>query len=252
MNIPTTSADDLRAHLHALGVQTADHLTVHSRLLSFGYIDGGVATVFETLREALGPQGTIVVPTYTLSRGTTYDIRMSPSQGVGILPEYIRQLPGVIRSACPMHNHVGLGAKAHVLKEPDGGVSIGPGSDFAALLTANFRLLLLGAGLTEGATFIHHIETLAQVPYRRWLDLPREYIGPDGATQVMTCRYYGRQLHLRVAENFDVLDPVLIDAGVMKRVETHFGASRIIALNDLFHFGMAALDQDPYGLVKTE
>jgi hypothetical protein len=68
----------------------------------------------------------------------------------------------------------------------------------------------------------------------------------------MTCRYYGRQQHLRVAENFDVLDPVLIDAGVMKRVETHFGASRIIALNDLFHFGMAALDQDPYGLVKTE
>jgi aminoglycoside N3'-acetyltransferase len=155
MNIPTTSADDLRAHLDALGVQTGDHLTVHSRLLSFGYIDGGVATVFEALREVVGPQATIVVPTYTLSRGTTYDIRMSPSQGVGILPEYIRQLPGVIRSACPMHNHVGLGAKAHVLKEPDGGVSIGSGSDFEALLTANFRLLLLGAGLTEGATFIH-------------------------------------------------------------------------------------------------
>jgi aminoglycoside 3-N-acetyltransferase len=71
MNIPTTSADDLRAHLHALGVQTGDHVTVHSRLLSFGYIDGGVASVFEMLREVVGPQGTIVVPTYTLSRGTT-------------------------------------------------------------------------------------------------------------------------------------------------------------------------------------
>jgi hypothetical protein len=68
----------------------------------------------------------------------------------------------------------------------------------------------------------------------------------------MTCRYYGRQQHLRVAENFDVLEPVLIDAGVMKRIETHFGTSRIIALKDLFHFGMAALDRDPYSLVKTE
>ena len=67
MNVATTSADDLRAHLHALGVRTGDHLTVHSRLLSFGYIDGGVATVFETLREVVGPRGTIVVPTYTLS-----------------------------------------------------------------------------------------------------------------------------------------------------------------------------------------
>jgi hypothetical protein len=37
MNIPTTSADDLRAHLHALGVRTGDHLTVHPLLLSFGY-----------------------------------------------------------------------------------------------------------------------------------------------------------------------------------------------------------------------
>ncbi len=65
-------------------------------------------------------------------------------------------------------------------------------------------------------------------------------------------RYFGRQQHLRVAENFDVLAPVLIDAGVMKRHRIHFGASHIIALNDLFHFGMAALDRDPYSLVKTE
>jgi hypothetical protein len=45
--IPITTAEDLSAHLRSLGVRTGDHLTVHSRILSFGRIQGGVATVSE-------------------------------------------------------------------------------------------------------------------------------------------------------------------------------------------------------------
>ena len=61
MSIPVTTARDLRAHLEVLGVRTGDHLTIHSRLLSFGVIEGGIATVFEALEEAVGPGGTIIV-----------------------------------------------------------------------------------------------------------------------------------------------------------------------------------------------
>ena len=45
--IPITTAEDLSADLRSLGVRTGDHLTVHSRILSFGRIQGGVATVSE-------------------------------------------------------------------------------------------------------------------------------------------------------------------------------------------------------------
>jgi aminoglycoside 3-N-acetyltransferase len=252
MSFPVTTADDLRAHLQALGIQRGDHLTVHARLLSFGLIKGGIATVFDAIKDAVGSEGTIVVPSYTLSRGTVYDPRTTPSQGVGPLPEYIRTLPGAVRSSCPMHNHVGLGSRLGVLMASDGEVSFGPGSDFESFLDADFRLLLLGVRLNEAATFIHHIEAMAKVPYRTWMDFSREYVEPHGEIRIRTCRYYGRTDCSVDDVDFDILEPILIQAGVLTRVKTHFGASRLVALRDLFHHGMAALARDPYSLVKIK
>ena len=83
--LPVTKAPDLAAHLAALGVKTGDHLSVHARLLSFGLIDGGAETVFAALTRAVGPSGTIVMPSYTLARGTIYDPRTTPSQTVGAI-----------------------------------------------------------------------------------------------------------------------------------------------------------------------
>ena len=251
MGVPTTSADDLRAHLQALGVRKGDHLTVHSRLLSFGQIEGGVATVFDVLIDAVGREGTLIMPSYTLSPGTVYDPRTTPSQAVGALPEYLRHLPGAVRSLCPMHNHVGVGARVDVLAASDGEVSFGPGSDFEAFLNADFRLLLLGLRLTEAATFLHHIEAVAAVPYRDWLELPREFLGPDGEVLVRTCRYFGRSKLREVVQDCEGLEPVLLEAGAMTRVETYFGASRLVGLRDFFKYGMAALAKDPYSFVKS-
>ena len=71
MAIPITTSDDLLTQLRSLGVVAGDRLVVHARLISFGQIEGGAATVFAALMEAIGPQGTLVVPTYTLARGPT-------------------------------------------------------------------------------------------------------------------------------------------------------------------------------------
>lgn len=252
MTFPSTSAEDFRSHLYALGVRDGDHLTVHARLISFGLIEGGVATVVKVLSEAVGPHGTIIVPAYTLSPGTLYDRQLTPSEGVGALPEHVRARAGVLRSRCPMHNHAGFGARADVLLVSDGRVSFGPGSDFAVFLDSGFRLLLLGVSITEGATFVHHVEAMAGVPYRVWLDLPRQYVGDDGTTAVMLCRYYGRPNPKAIAENFDILEPSLIGAGAMTKVATHFGDSRLVSLRELYQSGREVLRADPYGLVTTK
>ena len=123
---------------------------------------------------------------------------------------------------------------------------------FEAFLKADFRLLLLGVRFTESATFLHHIEAVAAVPYREWMDLPREYVLPDGDVRVRICRYYGRMKVREVIQDFEGLEPVLLEAGVMTRVETHFGASRLVALRDLFDHGMAVLAYDPYSFIKTQ
>lgn len=232
-------------------MRRGDHLTVHSRLLSFGCIEGGAEMVFRCLREAVGAQGTIVVPTYTLAAGTIYDRANTPSQGVGILCEYVRTLPGVVRSACPMHNHAGIGDLAPVLEMPDGTVSIGKGSDFDALHQAGFRLLLLGTGFSTGASFIHHVETIAAVPYRQWYDIPRQYVVPRGSIATMTCRYYGRPDD-RIIENFDCIEGHLVNAGFTKVIAAPLGASRLVDLDTLSSVCLEMLQHDVYALVTRK
>ena len=248
MGFPVTSAVKLAEHVEALGVGPGDRIAVHSRILAFGLIENGPETLLQVLLAAIGSRGTLVVPTYTLERGTVYDRAHTPSQNVGVLPEILRKASGAVRSACPMHNHAALGADAGLLNSPSGIFSLGHGSDFELLLSEGFKLVLLGVGLTEGATFVHHVETLAKVPYRTWLSLPRDVVGTDGTVRPVICHYYGR-LDASVAENFDVLEAPMLADGLMCKVKAPLGTSRSLSLASLNLAARAALARDPCALV---
>ena len=62
--LPWTVAT-LAADLAALGVRPGSTLVVHSSLSSIGYVTGGAHAVVLALVEALGPDGTLVVPTHS-------------------------------------------------------------------------------------------------------------------------------------------------------------------------------------------
>ena len=47
-----------------LGVEQDDPLLVHSSYKSFGEVEGGPQTVVRALEGALGPQGTLIMPTF--------------------------------------------------------------------------------------------------------------------------------------------------------------------------------------------
>ena len=49
-----------------LGIKQGDTLLVHASLSSLGYVVGGAETLFLTLRDVIGEQGTIVVPSQTV------------------------------------------------------------------------------------------------------------------------------------------------------------------------------------------
>ena len=250
MALAFTSLTALAAHVEQLGVKNGARLVVHSRLLAFGMMEDGAAGMAKVLRAAIGPKGTLVVPTYTLDRHTIYDRATTPSQNVGVLPEIVRQIEGAVRSACPMHNHAAIGRDAALLNAPTGHFSLGAGSDFELLLREDFTLLLLGAGITEGATFVHHVEALEQVPYRIWLDLQRSVRSGDGPVGTMACRYYGRR-DMELHESFDMLETPLLAAQQVSKVKAPYGFSRLITLAALSLATHAALKQNPYCLVKS-
>lgn len=248
MPLHRTTYDDLAAHLATLGVTPGMDLLVQSQLTSFGVIEGGPATVYAALRQAVGPAATLAVPTYRLRREAAaepFDRGSSPSQDVGVLAEFVRRMPDAVRSNCQMHSHAAIGPKAGLLDGTSGDISFGPGSDFEALHRAGFHLLLLGCDFRV-ATFAIHVQAMhGNIPYRAWLDLPRPRADDSGAI----CRYYAR-VEAGAEENLDIIGDRLKVLGKVRSAAAPYGASLFLSLAD-FHDGeMAMLQADPEFLIR--
>jgi aminoglycoside N3'-acetyltransferase len=251
MSLAVTGAEDLKRHLLELGLKPGDNVLVYSRLISFGELPEGVEGVYRTLRDVLGPQSTIAVPTFRLftTGEEGYDRKTSPSEGCGVLSEYVRQLPGAVRSRCPMHSHAAIGPKAALLETSDGAVSMGPRSDFEIFHREGFTKLILGSTFPESATFIIHVMALnGAVPYRAWLDLPRPLLD-QGKLMPFTCRYYGRIDRAAHGEDWNIARELLRAAGKLRQGKLPYGASYAFQLTDLMDVLAPALKARPDALL---
>ena len=243
-----TSREDLAEHLRALGLGRGDNVWVQSRLLAFGLIEGGVETVYAAIRDVIGDEGTIVVPTYRLQAppDEPYDPATSPSLNVGPFSEYLRQRPGAVRSLCPMHSHAAEGPLAAMLREPSGHVSLGPGSDFEQLHRHDFINVYLGIArqFHDAATYPVHVQAmLGNIPYRQWLELKR-FIVRDGSVQPFTVRYYGRKKGSR-RENLALAHELLQRAGRLRSAPCPYGESCAMSLHDYHEVLRQALEGNP-------
>ena len=108
----------LVADLRALGLQSGDAVMVHSSYKSLGGVVGGPSTVVEALLEVLGPQGTLVVPTFTHSGTTHFDPQTSPSLN-GAITEAARAHAQAVRSWHPTHAVTAIGPAASELVRDD-------------------------------------------------------------------------------------------------------------------------------------
>ncbi len=75
-------------------------LLVHTAFRAVGPVQGGPLGLIRALRAALGPAGTLVMPTMT-DGATVFDPRSTPTDGMGITAELFWKQPGVLRSTHP-------------------------------------------------------------------------------------------------------------------------------------------------------
>lgn len=166
-----TSLKEFRDHLQRAGVAHDINLTIHSSLAALGQLEGGPAELYRTLREIVGPKGTIAVPAYRIGAPPeeVFDREGSPSLQVGALSEYVRKLDGTKRTANPIHSHALNGPLAELAGVPKLPASFGPGSDFEFFITHRFKALFLGCNFENAGTLVFHAQACAgNIPYRDW------------------------------------------------------------------------------------
>jgi aminoglycoside 3-N-acetyltransferase len=138
--------------LRALGLQSGDDVMVHSSFKSLGGVVGGPPTVVEALLEVVGPEGTLVVPTFTHSGTTHFDPLVSPSHN-GAITEAARAHPRALRSWHPTHAVTAIGPAAAELVRDDlergalGRVSKHRAVHYAPVSTSVLRLASLHAAV---------------------------------------------------------------------------------------------------------
>jgi aminoglycoside 3-N-acetyltransferase len=187
--LPVTPAS-LTADLRALGLAPGATVLVHTSLRALGWVCGGAQGVIEALVAAVGPEGTLVVPTqsgqltdpagwsrppvppawWPVIRAETpaYRPDRTPTRGVGVVPETFRGMAGVRRSAHPHLSFAALGPRAEQLVDPHvPEAGLGPDSPLGRLAAGGAFTLLLGCG-HESNTALHLAEYHAHPVGRRW------------------------------------------------------------------------------------
>jgi len=136
---PPVTGQRIVRDLRRLGVMPGQTLLVHASLRSLGWVTGGAPAVVSALREAVGPDGHVVVPTGTEANSRTsrlhqahiatltpgevekfhldmpaFDKDATPS-GMGAISEALRTAQGAARSAHPQSSFAAIGPEADLL-----------------------------------------------------------------------------------------------------------------------------------------
>ncbi|MCB1217353.1 AAC(3) family N-acetyltransferase [bacterium] len=180
------SQQQLEQDLRSLGLQGGMHVLVHSSLNSLGWVCGGAQAVVSALVSIITPAGTILMPAFSNWNSEPagwrnppvpeawhaairesmppYIPQISPSRGLGRVPELFRSLPGVQRSAHPVCSFCAWGRLSGELVSGHArDCQLGERSPLGALYRADGHVLSLGVRTNS---MLHLSEHLADWPGR--------------------------------------------------------------------------------------
>lgn len=252
-NSTPVTKNDIKNALINVGIHKGDVIMVHSDIKPFGRLgtsdkDFLLQSIIDAIKESVGGNGTIIMPTFTYSffKNEAYDIKNSKS-AVGVLTEYFRKQLDVSRTIHPTHSVAIWGRHKNEL------LSIGKGtfdknSIFGKLHNMNCKFVFFGAPFRI-CTFLHYIENMHKVPYRYMKNFKGRMIIKEKEYEdkfSLYCKY------VFIFNSMLGFEKFLIEKGLLKEVKVGDGIISMIDANTLFEEGYKLLDKDIYFLVKNE
>ena len=234
MALRTLDREELTQQLLALGAHPGGVLVVHTAFSKVAPVEGGPRGLIEAFQAALGPAGTLVMPSMSDDDDHPFDPKETPCIGMGVVADTFRRMPGVLRSDSP-HAFAATGPRAaeitaaHPIDVPHG-----LDSPVGRVYALDGQVLLLGVG-HDANTTAHLAENMAGVRYR----LPySSTVLRDGQPVRID---YGEVDHC--CENFNLLDEWL-GAEQQRRGVIGHAEARLARSRDIVAAALARLQEN--------
>lgn len=231
----TIGRGELTGQILALGVQPGGVLVVHTAFSRVAPVEDGPRGLIEALRNALGPEGTLVMPSMSDDDDHPFDPKATPCAGMGMVADTFWRMEGVLRSDSP-HAFAASGPKAaEITAEHPVDVPHGLDSPVGRAYGLNGQVLLLGVG-HDANTTVHLAENMAGVRYRRPCHATVLRDGQPARVE------YGEVDHC--CENFSLLDPWLEAEGRQRRGVVGHAEARLARSRDVVAAALARLREN--------
>ena len=167
--------EEITSALRGADLSTADTVLFHSSLSSMGTVVGGADAVIDSFLDAVGPSGTVAVPTLSQWRELRekrrvwdlWSIADTPTY-CGLIPETFRRRPAAQRSNHYTHSVSAIGARAAALtanhgefgqrESPWGHGAFAAESPWQRFYDWNVFYCLIGVNC-QRLTMVHFVET---------------------------------------------------------------------------------------------
>jgi aminoglycoside 3-N-acetyltransferase len=196
------TVESLTVDLQDMGVQPGTVLLVHGAMSALGWVCGGQVAVLAALMQALTPAGTLVMPTHSShfsdpanwrhppvpeswwsairASMPAFDPAITPSRGMGVIPEAFRTLAGVRRSYHPTTSFAAWGHHAEeIVRHQALDDPLGDESPLARIYELRGEVLLLGVSHSNN-TSLHLAERRAFGEHQTRIHTGSPILGPAG------------------------------------------------------------------------
>jgi aminoglycoside 3-N-acetyltransferase len=229
------SKERLIQQLLALGVQQSGVLLVHTAFSKLQPVEEGPLGLITALRVALGPDGTLVMPSMSDDDDYPFDPKRTPCREMGIIADIFWRITGVSRSDSPA-SFAAIGPQAdrittaHPLDPPHG-----LNSPVGRVYELDGQVLLLGVGHDSNTT-IHLAETLAGVRYRR-----RKHVTLLRDGKPTRCEYAEID---HCCLNFNLVDRWLDEKNLQRKGQVSYAEARLMSSREVVALVLERLKTD--------
>jgi aminoglycoside 3-N-acetyltransferase-4 len=222
--------------LFVLGVEPGGVLLVHTSFRAVRPVEDGPTGLIEALRTALGPEGTLVMPSWTGDDDAPFDPATTPAAvDLGVTADLFWRLPGVVRSDHPFACAAVGPRAAEIVKTGLPLPPHTPASPVGLVHNLDGQVLLLGVG-HDADTSLHVAELLAGVPY--------------GVARHCTVMRDGRAVRIDYRENdhccqrFALADGWLRTRGLQQEGPVGQATARLLRVRDIVRLAVEELGRD--------